>query len=255
MLNRTFCHVKGIGKDTERALWAQGCDNWNTFLANPSEFSTGAAPKDFAVSTIQKSVDAFEAGNHQFFQKALGTQEAWRAWSSFQNSCVYLDIETDGGQTGGAVTIIGLYDGNQFQVLVKDDNIEEFRDVISKYSMIVTFFGTGFDLPMLQKRFRGLVFDQIHLDLCFALKRLDYRGGLKKIERQLGISRSSEADGLDGRDAIRLWREHLRGSETALETLVAYNREDVVNLEVLAQIAVDGLTKQAMFGTESAARP
>jgi len=44
-------------------------------------------------------------------------------------------------------------------------------------------------------------------------------------------------------DAIRLWREYLRGNQTSLDQLIAYNREDVVNLEFLAQVAYDGLEK------------
>ncbi len=200
------------------------------------------------------SKDALTLGNHQFFQKALGTAEAWRAWPEFRESCVYLDIETDGGNSGQAVTTIGLYDGKEFVALVKGNDIENFRDVISRYSMIVTFFGIGFDLPMLQKRFRGIEFDHIHMDLCFTLKRLGYRGGLKKIEKQLGIARPCETDGLNGQDAIRLWREYQRGREESLETLIAYNREDVVNLEVLAQIAYDGMVRYCQTG-ETAAAP
>ena len=109
--------------------------------------------------------------------------------------------------------------------------------------MIVTFFGAGFDIPKLKKAFPEVPFDQIHLDLCYALKRVGYRGGLKKIERQLGIARSGETDGLTGRDAIRLWNEYQSGRDSSLKLLVDYNREDVVNLERLAQIAYDKLQR------------
>ena len=117
--------------------------------------------------------------------------------------------------------------------------------------MIVTFFGSGFDIPMIKRAFPRCPIDQIHLDLCPALKRLGYRGGLKKIERQIGIQREDEADGLNGMDAIRLWREFQHGNSASLDRLIAYNREDVVNLEVLAQIAYDGLKDQLLNGHES----
>ena len=194
---------------------------------------------------LLNSRDALALGKHQYFQQTLGLAESWRAWPEFRESCVYLDIETDGGNSGQSVTTIGLYDGKEFVALVKGNDIERFRDLISHYSMIVTFFGAGFDLPVLQKRFRGLVFDQLHLDLCPTMKRLGYRGGLKSIERQVGINRGYETAGLSGRDAIRLWREYERGREESLETLIAYNREDVVNLEILAQIAYDGMVRHA----------
>ncbi len=182
-----------------------------------------------------------EALEHQYFARKLRQRYAWRAWPEFRRNCVFLDIETDGTNDDNSVTVIGLYDGQNFQVFVKGENLENFRDVISKYSMIVTFFGTGFDLPVLEKRFRGIHMDQIHLDLCPLLRSLDIRGGLKKIEKQFGLLRSEETDGLTGFDAVKMWREHLRGRSGVLERLIAYNREDVVNLAPLMDIAYERL--------------
>lgn len=244
MLERTFIHIPGVGDDTERSLWKQGCATWHDLLAEPDRYSCGTAGRADVRSHLEKSVASLAAGNHQFFRRGLGAKEAWRALPDFRHSCVYLDIETDGGQSGDSITTIGLYDGKEYVCLVKGQDLENFRDIISNYSMIVTFFGNGFDIPMLQKRFRDVPFDQIHLDLCPTLRRLGYRGGLKKIEKQLGISRGDDTDGLNGLDAIRLWRRylHLR-DDKALETLVAYNREDVVNMVRLAEIAYEGLEK------------
>lgn len=244
MLERTFIHIPGVGDETERSLWRQGCSTWHDLLADPSRFSCGTVGRDDIQGFLEKSVSSLAEGNHQFFRRGLGTKEAWRALPDFGHSCVYLDIETDGGQSGDSITTIGLYDGKEYVCLVKGQDLENFRDIISNYSMIVTFFGNGFDIPMLQKRFRDVPFDQIHLDLCPTLRRLGYRGGLKKIEKQLGIARGDDTDGLNGLDAIRLWRRHLHlRDEKALETLIAYNREDVVNMVRLAEIAYEGLHK------------
>lgn len=174
----------------------------------------------------------------------LGSRNAWRAWPEFREKMVCLDIETDGGQLGDSITIIGLWDGQEFICLNKDDGLAALPDILSRYQVIVTFFGAGFDLPMIRKRFPKLEMDQIHIDLCFALKQVGIRGGLKKIEKQFGISRG-DLDGVTGLDAIRLWREHRMGRSGALDKLIAYNREDVVNLERLADIAFDRLRKQA----------
>lgn len=251
MLTRTFCHIPGIGHETERALWEQGCIDWKNLLDRIDDVSIGTASKQIAQKTLEMSIEALESRNHQFFRKALTGYEAWRAWPEFRDSCVYLDIETDGGQSGKAVTTVGLYDGKDFKCLIRNQDLESFRDEISHYSMIVTFFGSGFDLPMLERRFPGIVFDQIHIDLCPTLKRLGYRGGLKKIEKQVGISRGDDIDGLGGQDAIRLWRLHEWGSDTALDQLIAYNREDVVNLEVLAQLAYDKLSALTLAGVKT----
>jgi uncharacterized protein YprB with RNaseH-like and TPR domain len=245
VLRKTFCHIPALGKETELSLWSQGCDDWDTYLANPKEFRTGSASRDDVTRAVEKSKEALETGNYQHFRRSLG-QEAWRAWPEFEQSCVYLDIETDGGRSGNAVTIVGLYDGAEFTALVRGIDLGNFLDSISNYGLIVTFFGTSFDLPMLEKKFYGHKFDQIHIDLCFVLKRLGYSGGLKKIERQLGISRADEVDGLTGLDAVRLWNRYERGDEGALKTLIAYNEEDVVNLKTLAKIAYDGLVAKTV---------
>lgn len=233
MLTQTFVHVPGIGRRTERMLWKQGCRDWDALLAEPHAYSIGSASRAVAVQTIEGSSRALRDRHHQFFARSLRATETWRAWSDFRDSCVYLDIETDGRNSGDCITVIGLYDGKTFEALVQGEGLESFRDKISHYSMIVTFFGSGFDLPVLARRF-NLRFDQIHLDLCPTLRKMGLRGGLKKIEKQLGIDRGDLA-GLNGYDAVQLWRRHLRGSETALERLVAYNREDVVNLERIAE--------------------
>ena len=209
-------------------------------MEDPKRFRVGSADRETVRRQIDTSIAALESRRHQHFSMGLGLKEAWRAYPDFKDSCVYLDIETDGGQSADSVTMVGLYDGKEFQCLVKGENLENFRDVISKYSMVVTFFGSGFDIPILQKRFLGLRFDQIHLDLCPTLRRVGLKGGLKKIENQLGIFRGAETDGLNGYDAVLLWRRYERNrDESALQRLIAYNREDVVNLEKIAQVAFD----------------
>ncbi len=188
----------------------------------------------------------------------LGIRDAWRAWEELRGSCVYLDIETDGGQSGSSVTIVGLYDGTEFVALVKDKDLDELPERLDQYSMVVTFFGAGFDVPMLQKRFLDYKFDHVHLDLCPTLRRLGLRGGLKSIERQLGISRGDDTEGLNGLDAVKLWNRYIHlDDEPSLERLIAYNREDVVNLERLAEYGVDRLRVQTMLGelTDATAEP
>jgi uncharacterized protein len=237
VLQSTFVHLPGVGLATERSLWSQGCKDWDCLLEGLRDYSIGSASRELARQELIKSKDALAGGVHQYFQKALRSAQAWRAFPEFRQSCVYLDIETDGGSDPESVTMIGLFDGREFKCLIKGEDLEDFRDIISHYSMIVTFFGAGFDLPVLQKRFPGLVLDQIHIDLCPALRILGYTGGLKKIEKMFGLQRSEETEGLSGYDAVRLWRQYCRGSENSLETLVAYNREDVVNLEPLMESA------------------
>jgi uncharacterized protein YprB with RNaseH-like and TPR domain len=77
------------------------------------------------------------------------------------------------------------------------------------------------------------------------LHRLGYHGGLKRIERQWGIVREDGVAGLTGFDAVLLWARYRRGEPEALERLIAYNRADVVNLEVLLKRGYELAREQA----------
>ena len=242
MLKKTFIHLPGIGAQSERSLWRQGAEDWDRYLDSPDQYSVGSASKEVVRRGISNSKQNLEEGNHQYFARRLRARHAWRAFDEFRDKCVCLDIETDGTADPDGVTCIGLYDGKEYVCLLKGEDIESFRDVITHYSMIVTFFGTGFDLPVLLRRFPGVVFDQIHLDLCPLLKNMGYRGGLKKIETAFNIERSEETVGLTGYDAVRLWRAGQRGNDAAMDLLVRYNREDTVNLMTLADAAYDKLS-------------
>jgi uncharacterized protein YprB with RNaseH-like and TPR domain len=51
-----------------------------------------------------------------------------------------------------------------------------------------------------------------------------------------------------GFDAVRLWRRYEDGDDDALDLLLAYNMEDVVNLEPLAEFAYEGLRSLCLDG-------
>ena len=250
MLESTFIHIPGLGSETERSLWEQGCRSWQQLADGLDRYSVGQADKAIAKRTLDKSVKSLAKRDGSFFRRGLGLKDAWRAYPEFRDSCLYVDIETDGGQSGNSITTIGMYDGVECRCLVKGKDLQDFPEIVKNYGMIVSFYGANFDLPMLEKRFSGLRFNQIHLDLCPTLRQIGIAGGLKKIEKQLGISRGEDTDGMGGLDAIRLWRRYTTlGDDQALKTLIAYNREDVVNLEYLAGYAYKNL-RERVFGKE-----
>ncbi|MFW6284111.1 MAG: ribonuclease H-like domain-containing protein, partial [Desulfosalsimonas sp.] len=82
------------------------------------------------------------------------------------------------------------------------------------------------------------------------------KGGLKGCEKQMGIDRK-ELDGIDGYLAVLLWHEYEEtGSLSALETLMAYNAQDTVNLEYLMHTAYNLKVNQTPFAkTMALARP
>lgn len=249
MLTSTFLHAQGIGPLTERKLWQAGVLTWDDALgAAPSDLPLTSAQRALLLPTLEASMMALEKRDHTYFADVLPHGEHWRAAKEFGDRIGFLDIETNGGMRPDDITMIGLYDGDESRIYVKYRDLQDFAGDIDRFAVFVTFFGTGFDLPMLRRRFPYLPFDQLHVDLCPALKRLGYRGGLKRIENQLGIARPPEVDGLGGFDAVRLWRQWRRKhDEDALALLLAYNREDIENLSLLLAFAYGRLKTASGF--------
>jgi hypothetical protein len=246
VLSSSFLHIPGVGTKTERHIWSRSVTTWSDFLSNPSAAGLSAQATARIAKAAEESLARLEARDHRFFATSLVRREHWRAYPEFSDCIAYLDIETTALE-GDDVTIIGLYDGYDVRVYQKGRNLEQFRIDIGRFGLIVTFFGSCFDVPFLCRRFPDLVFDHMHIDLCHALRRLGLTGGLKRIEHELGIERSPETEGLAGWDAVRLWREWERGSQEALDLLVAYNREDVVNMETLLKYAYPRLREKSGF--------
>ncbi|HEX9340856.1 MAG TPA: ribonuclease H-like domain-containing protein [Thermoplasmata archaeon] len=242
MLRQTFVHIPGVGYRTEERLWRSGIRTWDDFTSGrrPSRLSQRQAGR--IADELARSADALRRGRHRYFARALPPREHWRAWTEFRNRVAFLDIETTGLSLGrDAVTVAGVYDGRCRQTFVQGDNLEDLPAALERAQLLVTFNGRGFDAPFLRKSFPRMRLDQIHVDLMHPLRRLGFFGGLKRIEREMGILRSEETSGLGGFDAVRLWRAYEAGDDDALELLIRYNMEDVVNLEPLASFAYEAL--------------
>ncbi len=239
MILHTFSMLQGIDEKIERRLWRQGIVTWDDFLTASELPGIRRQKKEIYDHELRGFFDALKRGEHRFFSNNLRRREHWRLYNVWKEGLLCLDIETNGfmpGQ-GGYPTVVGLYDGRDYRTFIRGQNLtaEELSKELSGYRLIVTFYGSVFDIPYLCKTFRGLSFSLPHFDLCFALKRLGINGGLKRIEEHFGIKRDDSVRGMDGYDAVRLWYEYRRGSNEALELLLRYNQEDTVNLYHLAE--------------------
>ncbi len=246
MLEHTFIHIPGIGQKTERDLWQLGITSWDEYAS----FFTRPAPISSALrrrleNYIPQSLEAVNRRDAAFFSRLTRLGEAWRLFPEFADECVFLDIETTGlSPVFDSVTMVGLFDGHQYEVFIDGQNLEDLPDRLKRYSVVVTFNGSGFDIRFLKLAFPNLELPPIHIDLRWVTRRLGYRGGLKSIEREFGISRDEEVEDIDGFDATVLWSRHLRGDRAALKQLVTYNTEDVVHLKAIMEMAYDRLAKQ-----------
>ena len=232
MLFNTFVHIPGIGETTERRLWQAGVTAWDTFVEPYPEFLSGQKVRLIQDHLARSRAQAAQQEPLDFLRQ-LPAAQRWRIFPHYRDSVAYLDIETTGlSFNDHCITTISLYDGKEVFTYVQGHNLADFAEDIQRYRLIVTYNGKAFDVPMLERHF-GFRLPQAHIDLRPLLQGLGFVGGLKGCEKQMGLDRG-ELTGVDGYFAVLLWREYCRTREPrVLETLLAYNVEDTVNLESL----------------------
>jgi uncharacterized protein YprB with RNaseH-like and TPR domain len=239
MLTSTFVLLKGIGPATERRLWQDGIADWSTFVDRSMIPYIAAGKKCWYDEALATAQSRLAVGGADFFCSCLKSRDHWRLFQTFRHRALYLDIETTGHSAReGLVTVVGLYRNGGMESLVRGENLTEDRlhEALEQSDMLVTFFGSVFDVPYLQAAFPRLNFKKPHFDLCFAARRLGLQGGLKLIERELQIQREEAVEGLDGWDAVRLWHRWRGGDEAALDLLLRYNAADARNLAPMAEL-------------------
>jgi len=146
----------------------------------------------------------------------------------------FLDIETS---FEGEITVLGIYrgDGTIIQLVGEEITRSNLLKSLTGITTICTYNGSRFDLPIIKEKL------DIDLDDYFATYDLMYDcwqrnlyGGLKKVEQMLGIERRLKD--VNGWVAMELWDEYEKGNKReALQLLLEYNREDILNLPILME--------------------
>lgn len=249
MLRRTFQILSGVGEKTERELWRRGLTTWSRLREADDEQlpSRVSRRREAHERQLEMAEEHLELGNTTPFERWLPRRETWRGLEGFGNRVMYLDIETTGlSYPDGRATVVGAHteaEGTQLLVRGQDLRASSVDRLLSKATCLVTFNGRRFDVPWLEREF-GVTVDVPHVDLMYAFRRLNLTGGLKSIEKQLGLDRDQEIDDVSGYEAVKLWRRWERGDHAALERLLQYNRADVVNMKPLAQTAYERLRRR-----------
>lgn len=158
----------------------------------------------------------------------------------------FLDIETTGlSPTDCVVTVVGMYicngeDEKVIQLVGKDITKDSLSDALVGVHILHTYNGSRFDLPFIHGCI-GIDLSRIfpHRDLMFDCWKNNLYGGLKAVEQQLGIVRRLKD--MNGWEAVKLWWKYVESFDLeALNKLLEYNREDVVNLQAVKAKLLDG---------------
>jgi uncharacterized protein len=238
MIQQTFLHLPGVSERSERNIHLQGITSWDDFLKAKEVRGFSHVRKQRMDDQIKEALSALHREEYHYFKNRLTQPHLWRMYEHCKDSVLYLDIETSGFY--GDVTVIGMFDGINTKTLVNGFNLDKqtFFQILAQYDLLVTFNGASFDIPVLERYF-GKEIPHLHLDLRHSCARLGLKGGLKVIEKEIGIKRPDELSTLHGADAVYLWQMwKSTGEKEYLDTLVAYNEEDIVNLLPLAEHVV-----------------
>jgi uncharacterized protein len=245
LLKNTFIHIQGISKETEAKIWQNDILNWEEFIDKHDKLDMNSNKKDKICSQLNKSIKCYQKNAYSFLIDNIPGSMHWRAYKELKRNCCFLDIETTGlDKHRDDITTIAVYDGKKSEVFIRGQNMDDFSNAIKKYDMIVSFNGRCFDIPFLKNKFPKINLDKFHCDLRFGMKELGYAGGLKKIEKEIGICRDDDLDGVDGFEAVRLWYKYKKGDQAALDKLVKYNIADVENLKVMMEFAFEKLKEK-----------
>jgi len=246
MIEQSFVLLDRITSGGERKIWKQGIRDWTSFKEARKILGIGQRRKSYYDLKLREYARALENEEYVVLARFLPKSQRWRLYPYLKEKALYVDIET--AQRYGDITVLGAYDGEQYYSFVKGYNMEKelVRELFAQYSLFITFNGSSFDIPIIERYFGSVLpEDAVHVDLRHVCARLGLHGGLKTIERILGIGRNEDVKGMCGEEAALLWHEFLlTGDEELVELLLEYNEADCRNLEPLAAYAIDALWKQ-----------
>jgi uncharacterized protein len=244
VIRRTFQMIPGVGPWREKDLWARGLLTWDDF-AKSTEVILSDRVDPIARERIQETHAAIEAGDLAALAKRIPAREHWRLYPLFADDAVFFDIEADAEHRP---TIVSLFDRDGLHVFVDGRNLDDVPAALAKRRFWVTFNGSVFDVPVLQRHFGALALPDLHLDLRFLCRRVRLKGGLKDIEDSLGLGRPPHLRGVRGMDAILLWRAYQRtGDVQALRFLAEYNLYDSINLRAVLDRAYNRAAEHLAF--------
>ncbi len=247
MITHTFQILPSVGAKKERAIWEDGVRSWDEFLSSETVKAMRPEAKERGDVLLTQASELLDDGDVWSLADMMPKGEVWRLYRRFRDRAAYLDIETDGLSRDALVTVVTIHRPGDTVTLTEGIDLtpQALSEALDGAAILVTFNGSCFDVPVLRNSFPEVDWDIPQFDLRFASRKVGYRGGLKPLEIQLGITRDEEIEGVDGAEAVRLWKFwEKHGDRDALDILTEYNRADTVNLERIADIIYDRLVRE-----------
>ena len=189
MLTATFCHIKGLSQRSEARLGQTACSR-GSITANVHRRYSRRRRSVLVQAQLDESGQALAELNAAYFLERLPSAELPRVYPHLVGRIAYVDIETTGLGREAEITTVALYDGKTITTFIKDRNLEEFPNALSRYAAVVTYNGSRFDLPILRHEF-GAAMNIPHLDLMRVLLCGGLHGRPQAVRAHHGTQTSS----------------------------------------------------------------
>ena len=233
ILDQSLCMLQGVSPEAEIRLLRGGVLTCEQLATEADRYFSPRHAKRIRESYAEWKI----ACSHSMVDWIVGHLPPGlrvRALAAYMDDALFYDIETDGTTSSGCITCISTLRKGEVRSFWEGHNMADFLIEWAKAKIVVSFNGKRFDSPIVAKAF-GLAALPAQIDLMDEAAHYGYRGGLKIVEKHFGFNRKTK-ECSNGKDAIRLWAEYIATREQAsLDTLLAYNREDVLALPVVAK--------------------
>jgi uncharacterized protein YprB with RNaseH-like and TPR domain len=236
LIHGCFTHVRGIGPKTAALLEESGFSSWDDCLNRIDELPFNGTRRKRFISELEQSVQAFHGEDIGYFISSFSTSEQWRILARYFKSAAFIDVETTGLSWHYChASVIAAFHNGAIHSFRYGENLDEFLDLVENAELLVTFNGNCFDIPFLEKTFNIPAINCPHIDLRWIAWHRGRRGGLKQIERAMGIRRPACVEGVDGFEAVDLFYRWQQGDLEARQTLIRYCAADVLSTYLLAE--------------------
>jgi uncharacterized protein YprB with RNaseH-like and TPR domain len=235
LIRGAFAHLPGIGPERLRRLRQAGIEDWRALTARPGLTGLGPAGRARLSDAVARCEAAVQADDIAFLVEHFKSADRWRVLAAYFERATFFDIETSGLDLGSRITLIACLHRGRLHRFVQGESLDGFLVLLDEVELLVSFNGASFDVPRVEEGFHIPACPCPHVDLRWLCYHAELRGGLKAIEREMGIERPDDLATIDGEQAEWLWTlwEQDRDLRARI-TLERYCGADVLALKLVA---------------------